>query len=473
MHRVSAFRWLRAIDEQLRHAMGAGLEHFAVDPNPAKRPRWNEWLVLSVALDCGSDGVAGVNAALRQLSLNMDFTPDQSHLAWRGVIDALKASKLWVFMLTAMLAGNVAHGPWCDDLRYRQSVEAMDALMANESPECCPLFMASVGDMAVDLRDKLEVTDDATSARNIWDFLRSEAPWRRKGAKSNVNRFLSAILQGHREAHLFALRSFMYSYCVLELDMVGSAKFRRTCIKEPNQGSGDGPTSRTDVAEKSLRAACQNQMVVAALFYSDRQNRLMLRMVVRLTQPIMRWFEAQSRELRSAQDSALWMFRQQQGEFGEVSADTFRVLSSEVDLHWVGFLLPKHLGRQSDLDEFEVMQQDDVAQAMGRLSLNLVGARSTRNLWLTHGWPSLALGFVSPEPLRGQRIAEFRQAHEGFERAKALQDEVPGLRAVIRRSPFELVHVQQLWCMLSESAFSMTREVTALRVGFVYVVPYS
>lgn len=50
---------------------------------------------------------------------------------------------------------------------------------------------------------------------------------------------------------------------------------------------------------------------------------------------------------------------------------------------------------------------------------------------------------------------------------------MPGLRAVIRRSPFELVHVQQLWCMLSESAFSMTREVTALRVGFVYVVPYS
>ena len=109
--------------------MGTGLQHFKQPEDLSDRGPWDTWPLLSIALDCGTDGLSAVSVATRKLNMNLDFTPDQSHLCWRGIIAALKACKLLVFILTSMLAGNTSHGPWSDDLRYRQTKESMNTLL--------------------------------------------------------------------------------------------------------------------------------------------------------------------------------------------------------------------------------------------------------------------------------------------------------------------------------------------------------
>eukprot|EP00972_Heterocapsa_arctica_P024532 3617634-Heterocapsa_arctica.AAC.1 len=60
--------------------MGTGLKHFTQPLALQDRKPWDSWPVLSIALECGSDGLCACNAAIRKLSMNLDFTPDQSHL---------------------------------------------------------------------------------------------------------------------------------------------------------------------------------------------------------------------------------------------------------------------------------------------------------------------------------------------------------------------------------------------------------
>ena len=456
-HRVSAWRWLRAIDHQCCLAMGTGLQHFKQAESLSERGPWDTWPCLSIALDCGTDGLAAISAATRKLNMNLDFTPDQSHLCWRGIIAALKACKLWVFMLTSMLAGNTAHGPWNDDLRYQQTKEAMDTLMAHEAPECSPLFMALVQDMAFDLQETMEF-DMQDLPKQLWDHLKEAKPWLRKGTKSNLNRFLSAILQGSREAHLFSLRAFIYTYCVLELDMVHTPKFRKAFVKEPTMEAGQAPTRMTDPAEKALRGACQNQMVVAAMFYSDNCNKYTVRMIVRVCRPIMLWYEQQSAELRSASASRVWMLRQMQGEFMTNCFQVHTTLTSEADMQWIGFIIPKLKHSQFTLNEIEMSQQEDLATSMGRLSMQLIGCRLRRELWMLAGWPAKAL-LLLDAARADDVLASFRQASADFQVLKTLQDDTAGVKKVLHRSVFHHVSVQQLCLMLEESEFTVTPKV--------------
>lgn len=260
--RVSAYRWLQGLDSQLEQAMDVGLGYFAQPKKMSSRGHWSTWPVLSISADCGSDGLSGYNAAARSLMLNVDFVPDESHLCWRAIIAALKATNLWVFVVTTMLAANTPHGPWADDLRHRLATEAMRLLLEHERPQTCPLFMSMVGDMGFDLAAQLQCSEDDL-AQSVWDYMKVEAPWERKGTTSNVNGFLSAILQGSHSAHLCSVGGFIYSFIVLELDMVSSVSFKKVVLGEQAKQAGNGPTHMSSGAEKALRAACANQMVVA------------------------------------------------------------------------------------------------------------------------------------------------------------------------------------------------------------------
>ena len=448
-HRVSAWRWLRAIDHQCCLAMGTGLQHFKQAESLSERGPWDTWPCLSIALDCGTDGLAAVSAATKKLNMNLDFTPDQSHLCWRGIIAALKACKLWVFMLTSMLAGNTAHGPWNDDLRYQQTNEAMDTLLAHEAPDCSPLFMSLAQDIASVFQDL---------PKQLWDHLKEAKPWPRKGTKSNLNRFLSAILQGSREAHLFTLRAFIYTYCVLELDMVHTPKFRKAFVKEQTMDAGQAPTRMTDPAEKALRGACQNQMVVAAMLYSGNCNKHTVRMIVRVCRPIMLWYEQQSAELRSASASRVRMLRQMQGEFMTNCFQVHATSTSGADMQWIGFTIPKLKHSQLTLNEIEMSQQEDLATSMGRLPMQFIGCRLRRELWMLAGWPAKAL-LLLDAARADDVLASFRQAFADFQVLTTLQGVTPGVKQVLHRSVFHHASVQQLCLMLEESEFTVTPKV--------------
>lgn len=78
-------------------------------------PTQENWMLLPrvlVAMDLGSDGVCASGFAQRCLGLNLDVTPDISHLSHRGLDAALKLAGLRVFAMTAQLCFNTPHGPF-------------------------------------------------------------------------------------------------------------------------------------------------------------------------------------------------------------------------------------------------------------------------------------------------------------------------------------------------------------------------
>lgn len=152
--------------------------------------------------------------------------------------------------------------------------------------------------------------------------------------------------------------------------MVGSKRFATATLASD---AGEGGTMRkADAAEKALRSACQNQMVVAALFYSDLMNKWVLRMIVRCSRPIMEWHERQQKALRTVEDSSEWMLQEMSGGLMRNSAAVLAVLVNEEALRFIGLSLPKAGHAGSSLDDLEAHQQQELANTMGRLTLELV-----------------------------------------------------------------------------------------------------
>lgn len=252
---------------------------------------------------------------------------------------------------------------------------------------------------------------------------------------------------------------FIYSYIALEWDMLSSARFKRVVCAKDDHDAGAGPTRLTSSAEKAIRAACQNQMVVASVFYTNHQNKLCLRMVVRVCRPIMLWYEQQSRELRSASASLEWSLRQQCGEFMASCCATLSTLRKQSDLQWIGFTMPASKAKGAECDPVELAQQHDLASAMGHLALSLLGCRLRRQLWLLRGWPGVAVKFLAEKSVAAAMVKLLRADQGNFLRFAYKSHEDKHISIISKRSLFRLVTVQQIWSMMDSEGFAANGKV--------------
>ena len=80
---------------------------------------------------------------------------------------------------------------------------------------------------------------EASSAENpecaMWETLQSSSnPWRVKGTKVVLGRYMDALRKIASELDHFAQRKWGYIHCVVELDMVASSKFADTLQLTPS-----------------------------------------------------------------------------------------------------------------------------------------------------------------------------------------------------------------------------------------------
>lgn len=315
-HRVASGEVLMEMDNQLRvSSLGkVGLANFEV-PEAASP---FDWPSLSVARDGGSDLCCPLSFLQRHLGLNVDETYDPSHAGWRSVIAALKAVGLWGHMTVMVTVFNVPHGAWGDDLRYRQAVAALEEKARHEGPHTDPLFQDLMSEMLAD-KSWSHRAGEALVAEELWEEVILDGPWRRKGRRLTMNRFLGAIEESLKEEKVWSQREFVYTYLCLELDMLKDRKLVRTkAVDQPQAGAGGSGGDRVRMRDagaelKLLKANCQNAMVLACMSYMNKTNRALTRLISFVSKPCLDWHADQNRRLRDTDSSIAWTIEQGAG----------------------------------------------------------------------------------------------------------------------------------------------------------------
>ena len=119
-HRKDTQVWLGQTDQQLQVSTGFGLKAFQLPEDPAERPPWDQWPLLSYAGDQGSKEECGKWALKSKYNLNFDEVPDLGHGVWNDCKLALKMAGHYSHVGLMMIAWNMRHGPWAEDARQME-----------------------------------------------------------------------------------------------------------------------------------------------------------------------------------------------------------------------------------------------------------------------------------------------------------------------------------------------------------------
>ena len=302
----------------------------------------------------------------------------------------------------------------------------------------------------------------------IWESLKSEGgPWKTKGQKVVKSRFMAFTRRARREMAVMAQRSFCYQYTCLELDMLGAKKVIKLTLRPDiadDPASGTTDSKRLTSEEKILRNSCQNTMVISCLMYGNMLKRQRLAVALACVEGLEKWHQEQNRRLRSVDEVLTWSLQQLSGKFMESVASILAPCASDKDLEEIGFTM---IRRNRPLpDGFDIPEltsvDDDLATLMSGFALSLAGRRIARALWFLRGWPSRSVLLLSEdERIAKEAIQLFRsdEANHAFLCSQATQ--VSGLDALVRRSTFDYLPVQQDFAVLRDNNFLLTEQVVS------------
>ena len=110
-----------------------------------------------------------------------------------------------------MVSWNVPHGPWSEDVRYKEVVGAWTSFFKrHKKPATSPLFLELLPYMCWEQGLSTVDGSGADKATLMWQRCNEFSPFEKKGCKSNMNRFLSYLGKGQEEAPLHSMRLLGY-----------------------------------------------------------------------------------------------------------------------------------------------------------------------------------------------------------------------------------------------------------------------
>lgn len=467
--RVSSAKFLRVLDRQVQLSTSFdGLNHF----RPGDGGCWRTWRTmphLTIVSDQGSDCISALFAAALhpELSLNVTCMWDPCHGAHRDVMKMWRDAGLFSFVLLALMAMNLPHGPDETDMRFMQVRQAMKECFDVHRASSCELFLGLVPELASSLASEVEVGESESLEDALWRWLSNLSYFARKGHNTNLNRFMGFAKDSTTFVRHWWAACFQAEYTALELDMLGSSQLRKRIQAKPTGGDpaalpSTGGAART-VDDRTLKSCCQNSLVVAVMFLSEASNFRALCMGTAAAQPVLAWHTEQSRLNRDVHTSCEWMRSQVESKFMEQVCQVYLVLENEEALKQCGFLEVGAAGsRVAQPSEAQCFVEDDAAELFGAFCWMLATARQTRTLWMTSQWPVACCRFLSGGREAEEAVAEFRKDYEIFEalRSRSVQDSLT--RAVIERSPFVLHSVRQVAMALAESQWVLAPDVLSM-----------
>lgn len=313
--RVSAFHWARNVDNQIKCSLGLdGLKAFV----PKKEDDWTKWRHMNVAIDQGGDGLAACNVLL-SLGCCLTIWCDFSHGSNNDVNATIKDLGLWSFWLLMLVALNVPHGPWDDDVRYAQTQESWKELKSNNTSRSSVLFQDHLPSMIEELQPLLALHDFTGPVEDkIFELTTEEPALTKKGYKRKNARFLD-VLRGLRDLlPMWSLKLCQYEHVAIELGMVTDKQVDKLTLSADAGDSTDPRSTAPSVLtldDKIVRGTCQNALVIACAMLGESSHRHLVSIIVNCCKPVEEWHSAQNKLLRSEKDSAKWILDQLEGDF--------------------------------------------------------------------------------------------------------------------------------------------------------------
>lgn len=468
MHRLSARKWVYALDNQLKvSTCHNGLDFFCWAEGEERWGSWREWPGLGVALDMGSDGVAGYSALARHFDCNIWMWPDPSHMCQRTMEAVLKETKLFEFWCLLLITFNLEHGPHRDQGRRNQLRDGLAKLFETRSPEQCPLFEQMSPEMAQDLEEAgiLQFSGEESREATLWEWLKSRSRHGPMGRRVSMCRFGGMQHAAMSQRPYWTVNLFERTLLALEQDMLRGKKFEaKLTLKakhvEGASGSTTNPT-HLQLDDRALRGCCENAVVVSILTLDDADHRRVVDCVLTAQAPLDKWHTEQNRTLRSTESTRGWLLQQVSGAYrANVQAFIAKLfcLDSLVDAGF--FLLGISPGGTQTrpgqaLDNHELIIEDEYAELYAGLMFGFVTQRVSRGFFYDC-WPTKMIGALAGESEAARLIEEFQDDQRIFGAFEVVEGKGAIAKAVLKRHVMSLRSVKQFSAAFEETGFCMS-----------------
>lgn len=155
---------------------------------------------------------------------------------------------------------------------------------------------------------------------------------------------------------------------------------------------------RSNDDHQNVRAICKNNVAVSALMLVDPRSRMRCRAFYILPSVWRKWYQRQSKELRSVEEAAAWLLEMVQTGFQKCFAESWMQLLSGDTLGKLG--LDVYVYRNLDgMDDCHplVLEQDDTARFAGNFLCRFLSHRDRRLMAYTEGWLGRQALLFSPD----------------------------------------------------------------------------
>lgn len=335
-HMASAYEVLNSLDNTLRVSCGwpSGLKALEVTPEMETSVPPMAWRHLTVCCDRGSDGWSGLGFLERKLGLNITRIPDQIHDVTNDVQLAIKRSGMQTHCILQQSVWNLVHGPWGQDTRFRQAVEAMQDVFELDSPAEMPLWRRFAHRILEDLGWGDKAGEEGIEEL-LWQRCKEDSPFRVKSGKEASSRFMGYIKRSIYEEPFWNQRAFSYTYLALEMGWLKGAAFEKLIMPlDANLGPLEDASKmvRGQAADEALvRKSCRNIVVLAVFFLDNPDNQARQRILTKVGRVWLPWHSLQNKQLRRAGHSGPWLQQEIGGRFLSFCSRTWSQLSENLE----------------------------------------------------------------------------------------------------------------------------------------------
>lgn len=460
---------IRNIDNQLRVGVGKGLDFFVYKPNDVEwsEDRWATWPWLGIASDLGSDNVAAVFALERKYRTNTDLYGDPSHAANRDTWLALGSCNMKQFWILMMCSWNVPFAPDSTDGWLHMLKEALAELQSQLTPASCPLFL----ELAPALLAKtsalgIELAGVEDPEIELWRWLMDRGFCRKFGAKISACRFQASVHSAEQNTQEWHVDRFWRTFAALEMDMLKSHKLHERLAMHSGAAEsveeGGGQTSgRLTIEDRSLKAACQNVLVLSVVMLQEETNARLVNSILASALVVKGWHTQQVRMLRSVDGSEQWLVQQVvEGGYLKHCGDILGQLGNAYSLEKAGFLIDCISAKA--VPACESIIENELAETYGSFCLALAACRLRRGLYY-FGPPYSMFKVLSADASKREKaLGDFKLDWQVFEALKGLPSGTAGHNLLVKRHLLAKISNLQLFFAFRSTGWVVTSSIRDL-----------
>lgn len=347
-----------------------------------------------------------------------------------------------------LVCWNAPAGPLADNTRHRALSEAWSHMFEHTDArtnllfrELLPGILADSGAFDKDCGDGVDL--------DVWRSLKSSPPFEGPKEKANLNRFFSTPATARHCVANWHSQLLNFSYLALEEGWMDGAKMPRIVLRDKAPLNETTARASTDVRrpqppDKFLRSSGQNAVALAVCMYSEAEHNQLVRIILEFAEPLESWHRHQNHTLRDSDSSFQWLVSQSAGGFMAHCEAILGKLTSVSALQRCRIRCPWNFALDpEDSGGLLIVREDEMSTALGDGCMDLVGRRLARCMFAFGGFPMKLLALHAGEPHPRKVLQDFRETWEAFKWMEDQPLRTEAVEAVLARSFFRHVSVDQ------------------------------